>query len=60
MRCYNSMAENAVASPRNAVNPTMSVTVVRNIDADCAGSRPSDLRISGIIAPDNAAIQAVS
>ncbi len=28
------------AKPRNEAKPTMSVTVVRKIDDDCAGSRP--------------------
>src|SRR5439155_6021603 len=40
-----------VARPRKVRNPVTSVTVVRTIDDDCAGSWRSPLRISGTAAP---------
>lgn len=45
-----------VASPRKLKNPTTSVTVVRMIEEDCAGSWFSDLRIMGMTAPEKPAM----
>ena len=45
------MPDSTVAIPRNEKKPTMSVTVVRMIDEDCAGSWPSRLSVIGTSAP---------
>ena len=45
-----------MASPRKLANPMTSVTVVKKIDEDCAGSCPSAVSRSGIAAPATAAI----
>ena len=45
-----------VASPKKLMNPTMSVTVVRIIEEDWAGSCPIAVNIIGITAPENPAI----
>jgi lactoylglutathione lyase len=50
-----SRPESKVARPRNEKNPTMSVTVVRMIEDDCAGSCPSAVRTIGVAAPENPA-----
>ena len=49
------MLANKVARPRKLKNPTTSVTVVRMIDEDCAGSWPKASKIIGITAPDKPA-----
>ena len=40
-----------VAMPKKAKNPAISVTVVRIIDDDVAGSCPSLVKITGMMAP---------
>jgi hypothetical protein len=45
--------ENIVANPRKLKNPITSVTVVRIMDEDCAGSCPATVMRMGIAAPDN-------
>ncbi len=45
-----------MARPRKLKNPATSVTVVKIIDDDCAGSCFRDLRIMGMMAPENPAI----
>ena len=52
---YVNIGRNMTAKPRKDAKPTISVTVVRKIDDDCAGSRPNFLRMSGMSAPDKAA-----
>jgi len=43
------------AKPRNEAKPTQSVTVVRKIDEDCAGSRLRAFNMRGIVAPERPA-----
>ena len=45
-----------VARPKKLKKPATSVTVVKMIDDDCAGSCLRDLRMMGIIAPENPAM----
>jgi len=45
-----------VAKPRKLKKPTTSVTVVRIIEDDCAGSCPNVFRMIGITAPEKPAI----
>jgi len=45
-----------VASPRKLKNPTTSVTVVKMIEDDWAGSWFSDLRMMGMTAPASPAM----
>ncbi len=49
------MRASSVAIPRKLKKPTTSVTVVRIMDDDCAGSWPNAVKIIGIIAPDSPA-----
>ena len=48
--------ESAEAKPKKLRNPQMSVTVVRMIEEDVAGSCPIAFKPIGIIAPANPAI----
>ena len=49
------MLARSVAMPRKLKKPTMSVTVVRMIEEDCAGSCPTEVKIIGMTAPDKPA-----
>jgi len=52
---FTSRGIKITAKPRNEVKPTQSVTVVRNIDDDCAGSRFRALSRIGLAAPERPA-----
>lgn len=47
---------NIFANPRKLINPAISVTVVKTIDEDWAGSKPKDFNITGMTAPEKAAM----
>ena len=51
-----SISASNFANPRKLKKPTTSVTVVKIIEEDCAGSWPTVLSKIGISAPDNPAI----
>ena len=56
MNIYSKNLEKMVANPRKLKNPATSVTVVKMIDDDCAGSCFNDRRMMGMIAPENPAM----